>query len=795
MNESQVAPANRPPRIYAGLVFVLGAVLAVGGVRLGTLGGSLYYVFAGVALLESGALLWRADRRGAWLYGALYAATLVWSVVEVGFDAWALLPRLALLSVLGLWLLLPRTRRRLYHGSLPPPLWRQGGTQVAATVLVGLLVTGVLESNPPASATSTRPADPANAVESAVAGEWQHFGRTQAGTRYAPLEQIDADNVRKLKVAWTYRTGMGGDFKATPLQIDDALYFCTGGNVLIALDAQRGTERWRFDPKVDIDTIGFTTSCRGVTYYRTPPASNGRAQCEQRILTATTDARLFAVDVKTGAPCADFGVHEGTPGEISLLKGMGEVKPGYYYVTSPPTIARNVAVLGGWVLDNNQTDEPSGVVRAFDPITGKLQWAWDAGRPGPYVPLAEGEHFTRGTPNAWSVFSADDELGLVFVPTGNATPDYVGSHRTKLADQYASSVVALDASTGEMRWSFQTTHHDLWDYDVPAQPVLTAVPNDKGVSTPAVIVPTKRGELFVLDRRTGEPITQVEERPVPATDVPAESTTPTQPFSVGMPSFAGAPITEEDTWGLTPIDQLYCRIQFRASRYEGPLTPPSLRGSIQYPGFAGGMNWGSVTVHEAQQLMVVQSLHLANHVRLVPRAKVTDKTPIGFGGGPQSGTPYLAYTTPWLSPIFVPCQRPPYGEMAVVDLRTRKTLWQRPLGTANELGPLGLKIKLPIPLGVFFSGGTVVTQSGLIFVGGTIDRYLRAIDLNSGRELWRDYLPGWARASPMTYLGTNQRQYVVITVAGEVLAAAHTEAIRQTAPPGGGGYVIAYALE
>jgi quinate dehydrogenase (quinone) len=783
------APALRPPWIYGYLLVVLGTILAAGGIKLALLGGSLYYVLAGLPLLAAGILLQRGDRRGGWLFGAVYAATLIWSLIEVGFDGWALLPRLGLLSVLGAWLLLPRTRRRLYGGA-PPVLWRQRGTRVAATALLGLLVVGAIKLYPPASATNTRPTTGVSDPAPGAVGEWQHYGRTPAGTRYAPLTQIDADNVRRLKVAWTFRTGVPGNFKATPLQIGDGLYLCTGGNVVIALDAQTGAERWRFDPKVNTKTIGFTTNCRGVTYYRSP----GLAQCEQRLLTATTDARMFAVDLNTGKRCEDFGAHEGTPGEISLLPGMGEVKPGYYYVTSPPTIARNVAVLGGWVLDNNQTEEPSGVVRAFDPVTGKLQWAWDAGRPGPYVPLADGEHFTRGTPNAWSVFSADDELGLVFIPTGNATPDYFGAHRTKAAEQYASSVVALDAGTGEVRWSFQTTHHDLWDYDVPAQPVLTAVPNERGENTPAVIVATKRGELFVLDRRSGAPLTKVEERPVPATDVPQEWTAPTQPFSVGMPSFAGAPLTEKDTWGLTPIDQLYCRIQLRSLRYEGPLTPPTLRGSIQYPGFAGGMNWGSVTVHEPQQLLVVQSLHIANHVRLVPRSDVTEKTSMGYGGGPQSGTPYLAYTMPWLSPLYVPCQRPPYGEIAVVDLRTRQTLWQRPLGTAKEAGPFAVGSQLPIPMGMFYSGGTIVTHSGLIFVGGSMDRYMRAIDLYSGRELWRQPLPGWAQATPMTYLGTNQRQYVVITVAGEVALASHTEAA-PAAKEAAGGYVIAYALE
>jgi membrane-bound PQQ-dependent dehydrogenase (glucose/quinate/shikimate family) len=779
------------------MLLAVGLTLVLGGARLAWLGGSWYYLPAGALLIASGVLLWRADRRGSWLFGGLYAATLVWSLLEVGFDAWALLPRLALFTVLGLWLLLPHTRRKL-HGNLPlRPLWRMRSAQLAAGSLVALIVVGALKVQEPAAATTVRPSLVASPAEiAAVPGEWQHYGRTQSGTRYAPLTQITADNVSKLKVAWRYRTGVAGQFNATPLQIGDALYFCTGGNVIISLDAQTGTERWRFDPKVNTDSIGFTTACRGVTYYRASEPLSERAQCAQRILTATTDARMFAVDLQTGARCADFGAHEGTPGEISLLPGMGEVKPGYYYVTSPPTIARNVAVLGGWVLDNNETGEPSGVVRAFDPLSGKLQWAWDAGRSGPYVPLADGEHFTRGTPNAWSIFSADDELGLVFIPTGNATPDYFGAHRTEAAERYSSSVVALDSSTGEVRWSFQTTHHDIWDYDVPSQPVLTSVPNDQGVSTPAVIVPTKRGELFVLDRRSGEPITRVEEKPVPATDVPQEWTAKTQPFAVGMPSFAGAPITEVDTWGLTPLDHLYCRIQFRALRYEGPFTPPSLRGSIEYPGLAGGMNWGSVTVHEPQQLMVVQALHIASVVRLTPRAEATQQSAVGLGG-PQLGTPYHAYSFPWLSPIFAPCQRPPYGEMAVVDLRSRKTLWQRPLGTANELGPLGLKLKLPLPMGVFFSGGTVVTHSGLIFVGGTMDRYLRAIDLHSGRELWRDYLPGVARATPMTYLGSNQRQYLVITVAGEGrdVTTSHTTATPSSEPNAGGGYVVAYSLE
>jgi membrane-bound PQQ-dependent dehydrogenase (glucose/quinate/shikimate family) len=777
----------RPPRIFAGVLIVIGLALAIGGIQLAMLGGSLYYLLAGACLVVCAVLLWRGDRRGAWLYGGFLAFTIAWSLYEVGFDAWALAPRLVMFSVLGCWLLVPSTRRALNGGADVASLLSLRSARMAAAALAGLLIVGIWQNRSPVPASIER-----TAHEPGRQGEWPHYGRAQSGTRYASFGDITPDNVKQLKVAWTYRTGVGGAFKATPIQVGDALYVCAAGNVMIALDATSGTERWRYDPKVNTKSIGFSTTCRGVTYYKSPQPF---AQCNERILTATTDARMFAVDAADGKPCADFGAHENKVGEISLLPGMGEVKPGFYYVTSPPTIARNVAVLGGWVVDNVMTGEPSGVIRAFDPITGQLKWAWDAGK-ATHATLAEGETYTRGTPNSWSIFSADDELGLIYLPMGNATPDYFGAHRKPELEKYASSIVALDVTTGDVRWHYQTTHHDIWDYDVPSQPVLTNVVSKNDVNTPAVIVPTKRGELFVFDRRDGTPLADIEERgPMPKSDVPEEWTSDTQPFSVGMPSFAGAPLTEADTWGLTPIDQLLCRIEFKRLRYDGPFTPPSVRGSLEYPGLAGGMNWGSVTVHEDAQLLVVQALHMANRVRLVPRADAPKDMPTALGG-PQIGTPYLANSFPWLSPIFVPCQRPPYGQMAVVDLKTLKTVWQRPLGTANELGPLGLKLKLPLPLGVFFSGGNIVTQSGLIFVGGTMDRYFRAIDVYTGKELWRDYLPEQAQATPMSYVDKNtQKQFVVIAVPDNSgIDLEHGDGADGSLKQASGGYLIAYSL-
>lgn len=777
----------RPPRIFASFLLLIGLVLAAGGVRLATLGGSLYYLIAGVALIASAVLLWRGERWGAYLYGLLTVGTVVWALTESGFDGWALAPRVLPFLVLGLWLLRPKARGSL---GMPTkrPLLASRISWLAIAALAAICIGVVMRQPYP-----TLPFVAGTSNAAIAARDWQHWGGNAAGTRYAPFDQINTSNVDKLEVAWSYRTGVGGAFKATPLQIGDTLYVCLARNIIAALDAETGATRWRFDPELKDSKVGFTTTCRGVTYFKAPQPP---ADCPERILTATTDARLIAVDAKTGKRCTDFG----TNGEVTLLSGMGDVKPGFYYVTSPPTLAKGVAVLGGWVADNVEVQEPSGVVRGFDPISGRLLWAWDLGRPDVLTAPAEGQTYTRGTPNAWSVFSADDNLGMVYIPTGNATPDYYGGHRSPEAERFASSVVALDAATGAVRWSFQTTHHDIWDYDVPSQPVLVDLPADDGSVTPALVAPTKRGELFLLDRRDGKPLATVEEKPVPQTDLPDETTAKTQPFSVGMPSFGNDLVTEQKMWGITPLDQMFCRIQFRKLRYEGPLTPPSLRGSFQYPGFAGGMNWGSVAIDEPDGVMIVNALHIGNHVKLYPRATVSDKTVLGFGGGYQQGTPYAAFTTPFLSPLFAPCQQPPYGEIAAIDLKSRQTLWRRPLGTANEMGPLGQKVRLRIPMGIPYSAGTIVTKGGLIFVGGTMDRHMRALDIRTGAELWSDFMPNTAQATPMSYVSPQSgRQFVVITVPAtgreEESHVAEPKANQPAAQANdSGGWVIAYAL-
>lgn len=775
------------PRFLSVVIGLIGVTLVLQGLPLVQAGGSLYYFLAGITLAAVSVLLFRGDDRGAKLYGIFLAITYLWALYEAGLDAWALMPRVAMFTVLGLWFVIPRVRRGLQQAE-PSPLFEQMPTKIvlgafAVFAITLLLTSGRYEVGTPSAAGTGQANNPS--------GEWRSYGASKTGTRFAAADQINLDNVTQLEKAWEIRTRVPGEFKGTPIQVGDGLYLCTGQNIILSLDPDTGLERWRFDPDLQSARIGFWDTCRGVTYYDVPD-SNPSADCAERIFTATTDARLIAVDKETGLPCADFGVN----GEISLLQGMGEVIPGFYFVTSPPTIANDVLVLGGWVLDNQMTEEPSGVVRGFNPLTGELVWAWDMGREDRTGLPEEGENYTRGTPNVWSLTSADEELGLIYVPTGNGTPDYFGGHRTEEMDQYASSIVALDAGTGRVRWSFQTTHHDIWDYDVPSQPTLVDIPVD-GVIRKAVIVPTKRAEVFLLDRETGEPITEVAEIATPQTDIPEEYTAPTQPFSVGMPSFARATLTEADMWGITPFDQAACRLQFKRMRYEGPLTPPTTGyGSLYYPGVAGGMNWGSVAVDEVNHLMVVNTMHNPSVVRLIPRDEVTDSTQFGIGGA-QAGTPYGVYSFFFLSPIFAPCLEPPYGELAVVDLASQEILWRRPFGTAEEQGPLGIPSRMPLPMGMFYNAGSAVTGGGLIFNAGVVDSTFRAVDVFTGEEVWTDSLPGSSTATPMSYVSpATGKQYVIVTVAdgggGLSLETAVDDGTDDEEVPG--GYVMAYSL-
>ena len=792
MTESTLTNASRPPRITAIVIGIFAAALFWQGATLLGMGGTPYYVVAGLAMLIAAWDLFCGRPRGFVIFSGVLLLTLAWAVYESGSGFWTVGSRIWIIGLFAVWLCLPMIRRGLWPQPIPK-LFSLRSVQLSA--VASALVLGAMCVNQ-FSGTNVD-FEPKEYGPAQNASDWNAYGGNKAGTRYAPFETITADNVNKLQRAWEVRTGVAGRFSGTPLQIGDGIYLCTAQNVMISLDPDSGEERWRFDPKNETPPYSLFGNCRGVTYYKLEDVADG-AQCKERIFTATTDARLIAVDKDTGLPCEDFG----NDGQISLLAGMGEVKPYYYFVTSPATVASGVLVVGGWVMDNQEVEEPSGVVRAYDPKTGKLAWAWDIGREGNTQMPPDGESYTRGTPNVWSLTSADDELGLVYLPTGNATPDYFGAHRTDAMEKYASSIVAVDATTGLTRWHFQTTHHDIWDYDVPSQPTLVDLTLD-GERRKAVIVPTKRGELFMLDRETGELLTEVTERPVPQTDLENEWSAPTQPFSTGMPTFAYPLITESKMMGITPFDQIACRKALLDLRYEGPLTPPSERGTLLYPGPGGGMNWGSVAVDERRQLMVVNNMHLPFTVHMIPReqdpATNGEGPSRGYGiGGQQRGTPFSARVDMFTSPLGIPCIQPPFGEMAVVDLTTQEIVWRRPVGTAAISLPGG-RVGVPLEMGTPFSAGSIVTAGGLIFNGGVMDGYFRALDLFSGEELFADPLHAASGATPMSYVSPKTgKQYVLLTLPGEAaigVGADHSgETDSTTAVNAGGGHVVAYTL-
>jgi len=497
---------------------------------------------------------------------------------------------------------------------------------------------------------------------------------------------------------------------------------------------------------------------------------------------------LFALDAHTGTLCPSFGDN----GYVDLKKGMAPTEHSKrYHPTSLPVVMGHLTVVGGWVRDIVE-GEPSGAVRAFDVLTGALVWAWDAGAPDSKDIAANDHQFTLETPNVWTVPTYDKELNLVYLPTGNGPPDYWGGDRNQVKEKFGSAVVAVDASTGKAKWVYQTVHHDVWDYDLPSQPVLYDIKNAQGEKTPVLIQTTKTGNIFVLDRRTGKPVTDVVERAVPTTPAAeGEHLSPTQPFSVGMPTIGAQPLTEKSMWGVSTFDQLYCRIMFKDSVYLGPFTPPSEKPYIEWPGLLGGMNWGGISIDENTGIMYVNDMRMPLRMSLVTKENTkkfkvsTDEVP-GFMGTirPQVAGIYGGVKIDILqSPLGVPCNTPPFGSMSAINLNNQKLLWQVPLGTVQDTGPLGIKTHLQIPLGMPTLGGPTSTASGLVFFAGTQDYYLRALDSATGKEVWKARLPVGAVAAPLIYKSpTNGKQYVVISAGG------------MSHSPDVGDYIIAYAL-
>jgi quinoprotein glucose dehydrogenase len=621
-------------------------------------------------------------------------------------------------------------------------------------------------------------------------GSWSSYGHDPGGQRYSPLTQIDRGNVASLKIAWTFRTGDAyapkngrpTAFEATPLYVDGVLYLATPLGHVIALDPITGKERWSYDAKSPKDAGYGDFVSRGVSFWR-----SGRAK--PRVFVATIDARLIALDAATGKPCANFGDN----GVVNLRTGLRIAPPegrfSDYEETSPPAIVGNVVIVGSGIADNYAVGQPSGEVRGFDALTGKLKWKWD---PIPQDAKAVGADTWKngsaqrtGAANAWSVIAADAERKLVFLPTGSASPDYYGGER--LGDNlFANSVVALRAETGERVWHFQTVHHDLWDYDVASPPILFDV-HRNGKTIPAIGAGSKTGHFFILNRETGEPIFGVEERPVPRSDVAGEVSAATQPFPV-MPHALVPQKMDTSKLQGPPSEVAWCRERIAMLRSEGIFTPPSLKGSLMVPGNVGGMAWGGAAFDAADRLVIIPVNNLAAEVRLVPRADFeTQAREAGrdltgdWEFARQNGTPYGVARRFLRSPGGLPCTPPPWGTLNAIDADTGEIRWTVPAGQFPAMGsaPAG-----PPEFGSIVLGGPIATAGGLVFMAGTLDSAIRAYDARTGKELWKGELPTSARATPMTYRASNGKQYVVISAGGHGIGGAGVL----------GDYVIAFAL-
>lgn len=768
---------NLPRKAFAWLLAILGGYFLVAGGVLVGLGGSAYYLLAGILMIASGALFGRGNSNGRRLYTALWLATMLWAGWEVGLDLLQLVPRVVAPTVLLIlvW---------------APTLWREWRERrptdrhlpVAATVaVIGAVAVGVAALH----GTTTRAQAGSQAVVPQVGGaaDWREYGGTLAGQRYSALAQITPANVDRLELAWTQRTGDLPDraeteehkreyhSEATPIHVGDTLFTCTPHSFVQAIDATTGKTKWSWHEKADRTGNSYLV-CRGVSYFEAPAGT----PCPRRIFAPTFNARLMALDADTGRPCAGFG--EGGRGYIDLRANMGVSGPADQISTSPPIVANGRLIVGERIVDNVNRNIPSGVVRAYDPVSGRPVWAWDVGQsPDAIAPLPPGQIYTRGTPNVWGAMTADPDNGLVYLGTGNASPDYWIGWRRPFDDRFGSAIVALEIATGKLRWVRQLVHRDMWDMDVPVGPSLFDYRLPDGRTVPALLQTTKMGQVYFLNRLTGAPITPIVERPAPQQGAtPGVRVSPTQPWSTGFPSFTPPAPSETATWGATPIDQLMCRIEIRRTQGAGNYQPVGLKPIIGHPAFDGVTDWGGGAVDPVTQTFVVNTMEMPFKIWLMrrddPRVPGLMKKKTGGENAraamlqTQYNTPYVAVVKAWIGIFGAPCSAPPWGHLTAVDLKTRQVKWRKVFGTARDTGLFGTHLGVPVKTGVPNLGGAIVTAGGVAFIGATTDQYLRAYDLATGKVLWKARLPAGAQATPMTYIGRDGRQYVVITAGG-----------------------------
>jgi quinoprotein glucose dehydrogenase len=595
------------------------------------------------------------------------------------------------------------------------------------------------------------------AFAASPAAAWDYWGGDAGGTRFSQLDQITPANVGNLIRAWDYRSGdlasrppeamKRTKFEATPLFVEDSLILCSPFNEVIALDPGTGAQKWRFDPKIsNVQRPGNRYNCRGVAYWVDDRAADGAA-CRSRIFMGTNDARLIALDARTGAPCADFGNN----GEVKIDIGKSLLWPGEFQITSAPVVTRGVVVVGSAISDNVRVEAPLGTVRAFDGRSGAPRWSFD--------PLVH-DGIDAGHANVWAPMSADEERGLLFLPTTSPSPDYWGGKRPG-NNAHANSVVALKSESGELAWSFQTVHHDVWDYDLPAQPTLARIDTGEG-QRDVVIQPTKQGFVFVLDRDTGRPVWPVEERPVPQGGAEGETLSPTQPFPTHVPALMLQQFSPDDIFKFPPvIGSPSCKEQLAGLRNDGLYTPPSTQGTLIFPMTGGGVNWGGAAFDPVHQILYANTSYAVHVVKLMPSSEAEGyNPPPGHDFGRQRGAPFAMTRVVAMSRLGLLCNKPPWGAMVAVDLKAGKILWRSMVGTTEDRAPLGLAFHWGTPL----VNGVAITAGGLVFTGA-MDAYLRAFDARSGEELWQGRLPVPGVANPMTYLWKGE-QYVAIAAGG-----------------------------
>jgi len=775
-------------KITSIVIAILGVAMLYMGGKLLLAGGSPFYAIMALGLLITAWTLFRNKRIALSLYALLMWIVLFWIIYEVGFDKWQWIPRGDLIGLIGVWLAMPWVVAPLYKSSSPRRFHPFLGTTVLVMVAI---VIGMMFYDPYPQAGNIT--NPRTASESqGAANDWTAYGGSDNGLRFSSLKQIGKDNASNLELAWTYHTGDLRDadkdageytFEATPLKVNNNLYFCTPHNEVHALNPETGALKWKYQPEKNRSYLQQHQTCRGVSYYdaaaaakpaaTTPDAtvSAAPAMCRKRIFNATTDAKLIALDADTGKLCADFGNN----GMIDLSANMGTVRPHALMQTSAPLVAGDLVIVGGSVMDNGfHSGNPSGVIRAYDAQSGRLVWNFDPANPEKTQPIAAGENYPYDTPVAWATLSADVKNGLVYVPFGNASPDELsrGRDANSNVEKFRDTLVALDLHTGTFKWRFQSSKNDLWDRDNPSQPSLMDI-DYQGTRAPAVILPTKTGNLFVLNRLTGQAIYPINQVDVSTTGgVAGETFSPTQPVS--RLNFIPAPINEKSMWGITPFDQMSCRTQFHAMRYDGnPWTPATEKGSIVFPGNIGVFNWGSVAIDPERQILIAAPVRLAYKYHLLKRTPETaDKRLLGKDGTPYWNEnfqgDYAIQIQQFTSDLGIPCIAPPWGRMVGVDLKTGKTEWLRRVGTTKNLKTSFMPGRFPIgfPMGMVAHGGPLVTAGDVVFHGATADNFFRAYDINTGEILWQTELPAGGQATPATYMGNDNKQYVVIAAGG-----------------------------